>query len=77
MEPRAFCFILGFEGFCFLEETSVFGFFFFSSHDRKLSFAILGSEQTVVSPSLPALLNVFKTSYNYIIFCVFQEGSPL
>ena len=76
MEPRAFCFILGFEGFCFLEETSVFGFFF--PHDRKSSFAVvLGSEQTVVSPSLPALLNVFKTSYNYILFYVFQEDSPL
>lgn len=76
MEPRAFCFILGFEGFRFLEETSVF-VFFFSSHDRKSSFAILGSEQTVVSPSLLALLHMFKTSYNYIIFYVFQEGSPL
>lgn len=76
MEPRAFCFILGFEGFCFLEETSVFGFFFFS-HNRKSSFAILGSEQTVVSPSLPALLNLFKTSYSYIIFYVSQEGLPL
>lgn len=62
--------------FFILKEISLVVF-----HDRKSSFAILGSQSKqlfyVHLCPTTTLVNMFKTSYNYVVIQVFKESSPM